>query len=72
MSGVQDLVFMEVGETASLPSFSKLLWKELRLDPCQWEERSTYSTAASPAAQQLHKDAKYFELDALVGYCCCK
>lgn len=66
---LQDLVFMDVGEDASQPGFSELLWKDLRLNPCQWEERPSCSTAASPAAPQPHTGGKYFELDALVGLC---
>ena len=59
---------MDAGTTAPPPSFGELLWKDLRLDSCQWEERPTNSTA-SPATHKLHRDRQYFELDALVGAC---
>jgi len=56
---------MAAGTAYSGVSFRELLWKELRLDPCQWEDRTGTQDAPSAGGTE-DISGQYCEVDALV------
>ena len=61
---------MAAATTYSGVSFRELLWRELRLDPCQWEDRTgTQDGPSAGGTEDLGKHSgQCCEVDALVRY----